>query len=218
MIVRSWERADWNSIGLSKPSSDDFFAAVATWVFFNATIPLNTAYVRLIDSTGCWHAEALLLPVPENWFLAMLATDAMFEELATRAYVIERISGFTGSRCLGGIASLVLSVAMHVPGSGGGCGALVHAPMLALLTGLYLWRRSMAACALTHFLLDAELVFGVPFLGHWLNWPHHAALLLVGGGLIYYAVRWRRRAAVLFPAAAEIAEKPAWGPVGARLP
>lgn len=151
IVVRIWECADWKSIGLRKLSAGDSFAVTAALLLFDALLPLNSSYVSMIESRGCRYTGASLLPVPEKWFLAMLAGDAIFEELATRAYVIERISGFTGSRYLGAIASFVLSVAMHYPGSGSGCKALEPAPMLALFTGLYLWRRSVPACALAHF-------------------------------------------------------------------
>jgi membrane protease YdiL (CAAX protease family) len=149
----------------------------------------------------------LLLPLPERWFVALLGSDAVFEELATRGYVIERVAGFTGRRWLGAVASLLLSVAMHIPRGESLCAGLSPALVLALFTGLYLWRRSVAACALAHFLVDGQLVFGVPFLGQWLRKPHYPAMLLAGEGLIYCAVRWWQRGtqgvAALFPAASE---------------
>jgi membrane protease YdiL (CAAX protease family) len=210
LIVRFWERRDYGSIGLSKPLSDDFFAGVAAWFLFDAILRLRIAYGRVIAAIG-WSdiAPADLGFSSESWLLAFIASDVIFEELATRAYIIERLRDFTGSKCLGAIGSLLLSVAMHIPGSGFR-EALLRMPMLALFTGLYLWRRSVVACALSHFLLDAQLyvlLFNVPFLGQWFYKPRYTVMLLAGEGLIYCAVRWRRRTThrpgALLPAASE---------------
>ncbi len=196
-IVRFWERADSGSMGLAKPSSDDVFAGIAVWLLFNSILPFRIAYGRLIAAIGRSNITPADLGFSsESWLLAFIASDVVFEELATRAYIIERISRFTGNEYLGAIGSMIVSVTLHVPGSGIR-GALLVAPMLASFTGLYLWRRSAVPCALAHFLLDAQiyvLLFNVPSLGQWLYRPHYTVILLAGEMLLYCAVRWRRAA------------------------
>ena len=61
-------------------------------------MPLREAYGHIIAAVG-WSdiSPADLGFSSESWLVAFIASDVMFEELATRAYVIERISGFTGS-------------------------------------------------------------------------------------------------------------------------
>jgi membrane protease YdiL (CAAX protease family) len=210
LIVRFWERSDRTSIGLSNTSLDDVFAAIAVWLLFDFCQMVFLEHKDAFAATGWIDIRPAELGIySEGFFLTFIASDVIFEEIATRSYIIERIETFTGRAYLGAAASLFVSVALHVPGRDLHQ-ALLRAPMLATLTGLYLWRRNAMACALTHFLLDAQfylMLFNVHFLLPWIYKPPHTAILLAGEGLIYCAVRWRRRsmrnAGELLPATSE---------------
>ena len=82
-----------------------------------------------------------------------LLANGIAEEVGFRGYAMERIEELTGSKFIGASVPFVVNVLVHAP-VWGLYGALVKAPILLLLVALYLWRRSLPACALAHILID----------------------------------------------------------------
>lgn len=160
-IARCGERETWSSIGISRFSLADPFLGVGTFLIYYM-IPLGWMIANVLRAGATQDAVHT-----EFWFLASVASGVFFEELATRAYVIERVVAFTGNRLLAGISSLLLSIALHIPGRSLG-GALQRGPVLLLLTVLYVWRRNIVACLIAHFLIDTALILVLSHHAGWL--------------------------------------------------
>jgi membrane protease YdiL (CAAX protease family) len=185
-IVRYWEKEPWSSVGISRFSLADPFLGVWTFLIYYL-IPLGWVMGKVLRAgvtQGAVHAEF--------WFLASVASGVLFEELATRAYIIERIIAFKGNRLLAGIASLLLSIGLHIPGYGLG-GALQRGPGMLLLTMLYIWRRNIVACLIAHFLINTALILvlshGEGWLGRWLFLRSRSWVTLLVGGAFYLILR-----------------------------
>jgi membrane protease YdiL (CAAX protease family) len=118
---------------------------------------LNGSYL-IAQGTSQGAAYAfLIMTLPLSLALVLLASGAVWEELAYRAYVFERMAGLTKSIWLGALSSLVVSLALHVP-AWGITGAVRRLPLFLILVLFYIWRRNALACALAHFLSNAMLV------------------------------------------------------------
>ena len=178
LLAFAWEQNNSQSLGLSKPYFGDLLLAVSVWLFY-----------QLIFRFIFFHLHGLFTPtrpgdlavysLPTSWFVTLLVLDAVFEELATRAYVIERLISLTGSRILAGAVSLVLSISLHIPGRNI-LQALHRIPSMSVLTVLYIWRRSILPCFLTHVLMNAAafvLLFHFPWLLLWVFHPLPASVL-----------------------------------------
>jgi hypothetical protein len=109
-------------------------------------------------------------------WLTVLAIDSFWEELATRAYVIEALRSWKSSLGLGAIVSVGASIAVHAP-EWGLFPALLKAPGFGLLVALYCWRRNF----LTNFL--CHLGFNLLVFGAARNWTIIAPLFhRIAGG------------------------------------
>jgi CAAX protease family protein len=185
-IARYWEKETWSSVGITRFSLADLFLGVATFLIYYL-IPLGWMMGKVLHAgvtQGAIHTEF--------WFLASVASSVFFEELANRAYIIERVIAFTGSRLLAGIASLLLSITLHIPGRTLG-GALQRGPVLLLLTVLYIWRRNVVACLVAHFLINAMLILVLShdagWLVRWLFLPSRSWITLLVCGILYLILR-----------------------------
>jgi membrane protease YdiL (CAAX protease family) len=166
LLAIVWERDGARSLGVSKPYFGDLPLAVSAWLFYQ--IIFRFIFFRFY--TPATHKglgdSQVFLSLPARWSISLLVLDVVFEEFATRAYVIERVISFTGSRMLAGAVSLVLSISLHIPGRDV-WQALRRIPMMSLLTVLYIWRRSILPGVFTHILMDAAvfvLLFHFPWL------------------------------------------------------
>jgi len=192
LIVHFWEGKDLGSIGIEKPSLDDFFWGVGAWLFVGCVIDAIFRY----HHTGIPRAAAFrgsaFFSTREGWLVTDLTATVLFEDLTTRGYIIERASQYTGSIWLASIASFLLSVAMHLPVHGL-AGTLGLAPLLLSLTTLYAWRRTIAACMLAHLLSDLtlEFILHAPSIAVWLFRSHHELIILLIGSLLYWSFKRR---------------------------
>ena len=188
LLTLVWERNNSRSLGLSRPYFGDLLLAVSAWLFYQL---INRFIYDFHLYTPVTHAglddSEVFFSLPARWSITLLVLDVVFEELATRAYVIERMISFTGSRVLAGTVSLVLSISLHIPGRDV-WQALHRIPSMSLLTGLYVWRRSIAPCALTHVLLDTAtffLLFHFPWLLLWIIHPLPDSFLFMASILLW---------------------------------
>ena len=78
--------------------------------------------------------------------------NSVYEE-TWRAFAIERVETISGSAVTAATFSLMASVSTHVP-YWGFRGALVIAPAQLVLVLLYLGRRSLPTCVVTHLIGD----------------------------------------------------------------
>ncbi|MGA6974167.1 MAG: CPBP family intramembrane glutamic endopeptidase, partial [Candidatus Binatus sp.] len=124
--------------------------------------------------------------------LTSLAFGILFEELATRAYIIERVIDFTGNRLLAGLASVLVSLAIHLPGRTLGEMFRVT-PIILLMTVLYIWRRNLVPGFIAHFLGNAVtplMLSPIRNLVLWLVLPSRNWIVALPVGASYLALHY----------------------------
>ena len=188
LLTFGWERNNPGSLGLSKPYFGDLLLAVSAWLFYQliSRIIFDFHLYSPVTHTGLGDSE-IFLSLPPRWSVTLLILDVVFEELATRAYVIERMISFTGSRVLAGTISIVLSISLHIPGRDI-WQALRRIPMMLVLTALYVWRRSIVPCVSTHILMDVGvfvILFHFPWLLLWIIHPLPDSFLFMASILVW---------------------------------
>jgi membrane protease YdiL (CAAX protease family) len=187
-LVHWWEQGTWSSIGFSRPTLADLFIGVSFFLIA-CLITLPSSKIRLSLPSSAPGSVGI-----ELWFLAIVASGVLFEEVATRAYIIEHVAKLTGSTALAGIASLCLAFGAHLLGRNLAA-ALSRGPVLLLLTALYLWRRNILPGVIAHFLLDASVLLMVSSAGWLVEWtlsPTPLCLALASVFLLYL-ITWYLR-------------------------
>lgn len=101
---------------------------------------------------------AYSLPV----IVALILTTATTEEILFRGYVIERLEELTGRPWLAIGFSFVVFMAPHVAFFGP-LWLATNGPGVVLLYVLYVWRRNLVACMITHLIANSLLL--IPALG-----------------------------------------------------
>ena len=167
LIVTFWERKTLRSAGLARIRVEDLFAGTSAWLMYSLLFPIIVRLSHLGPTYGRVVSGGDPFVVPDRWQYTMFFLDILLEEFASRGYLIERIISFSGSGKLAAGCSLAFSVAMHIPGRGFTL-ALNRAPLIMLLTVLYMLQRSVVPCLVKHALTD----MGMPFIAF------HAVALL----------------------------------------
>jgi len=169
-IARWWEKDPWSSLGISRPSRVDPFLGVVAFLVYGDYLYIGSSILRYWIATNfsSLHTPNLTFSLAV-YSLVTTALFVLFEELATRAYIIERVIKFTGNRLFAGLASVLVSLAIHVPGRTLG-DILRIAPITLLLTALYIWRRNIVPAFIAHFLGNAvaTLILNPP--RRWVLW------------------------------------------------
>jgi len=153
LLVRYWERMGLESVGLRMPSLSDVACALLFSLVNFYLIALRYRLKSALPLGLVPYNEGSWLSLPQPAWFTLLIADVFEEELGARAYVIERLESWSGSRWLAGGLSWLASTLMHAR-SYGIAGGLRRAPMMLLLVVLYLWRRNLPTCMLAHFLID----------------------------------------------------------------
>jgi membrane protease YdiL (CAAX protease family) len=137
-------------------------AAIGVWIVFEMSSPMLLSWGRLVTHFALAGKVSELPPfdrqiwtLSAGWFYAIISADVVFEELITRAYLIERMTMFLGSIWIAGAISFLVSLALHVPGRNF-YEALLRAPLILVLVAMYMYSRSLIACSLLHFLVNAS--------------------------------------------------------------
>jgi hypothetical protein len=192
LLTFAWERNSASSLGLSSPYVGDLLLAVSAWLLYQLINRFIYDFHLYTPGThtGLGDSE-VFFSLPARWSITLLVLDVVFEELATRTYVIERMISFTGSHVLAGMVSLVLSISLHIPGRDV-WQALHRMPSMSLLTGLYVWRRSIIPCVLTHVPMDVAMflvLFHFPWLLVWVIPQRRVAILFTVSMLAWICVQ-----------------------------
>ena len=154
--VHLLEHKPRSSIGLRRLSRRDIGNALLVSLI-EFSLSGRISGLHFASWTGIIVSGPAIDRLPWTVCVAFLTADAFAEELWCRGYVIERVLTISGRAWVAAVVSPIASLAIHVPAHGI-YGALYLAPMMLLLTVLYLWRRSSSCCILAHFLIDAELL------------------------------------------------------------
>jgi len=190
-IARWWEKVPWSSLGISRPSLADPFLGVAAFVIYMdysyIENPIVSYWIATNFSSLHWHHRPFSVAV---LWLITLAFSILFEELATRAYIIERVIDFTDNRLLAGLASVLVSLAIHLPGRDPGT-MLRVIPIILLMTMLYIWRRNLVPGFIAHFLGNAvlsQILDPMRRLVQWLVIPSRNWIVALLAGASYLAL------------------------------
>jgi len=152
-LVRTREHQPLSSIGwTSAPAS-----RVALWTLIGIVgcvvalavglLAVNLFGLRFGSAPG---AAEVKHPM---WVTLLIVLRAgTIEELFYRGYAIDRIGRVSGSRVLGIALPLIVFAGFHY-GQGAG-GVLIALLLGAVLSALYVWKKSLAANMLAHFLVD----------------------------------------------------------------
>lgn len=170
-IARWWEKDPWSSIGISRPSLADPFLGVAAFLVYRDYLFIENSILRnwIATNFSSLHRPNLTFSIAVS-LLASTALGVLFEELATRAYIIEeRVIKFTGNRLFAGLASVLVSLAIHLPGRSLE-EMLRVTPIILLMTVLYIWRRNIVPAFIAHFLGNAVATLILNPLRHWVLW------------------------------------------------
>ena len=158
IMVVFWEGLPLSSIGIHFPRMADFplaLAVAAIGVCLDALLQLHPINLTSAAQLAANAQEDRRLYGLPSWLRITMALSAgISEEIAARAYLIERLWSATHSAVLAASFSSIASALAHVPNFGPdwGLGILPGQVLLALL---YLWRRNLWTCAAAHFLGDA---------------------------------------------------------------
>jgi uncharacterized protein len=163
MLVLYWERLPLRSIGLKPAHAKDFAWGLCGFLLgilaFAAVTPLVSALG--LGSAEAGVGEIAKLPVYVAVFMAI--TAGITEEIVFRGYAIERLAVLTGNAKIGAALAYIIFVALHAPGWGAG-GTLQIGAWSLVVTGLYLWKRSLMPCIVMHVLNDLFAFVLIPAL------------------------------------------------------
>jgi len=192
-IARWWEKGPWSSIGISPPSLTDPFLGVVAFLVYTDDVYIGNSILHYWIATNFSS-----LHTPNHTFsiavslLASTALSVLFEELATRAYIIERVIKFTGNRWLAGLASVLVSLAIHLPGRTLGEMFRVT-PIILLMTVLYIWRRNLVPGFIAHFVGNAVtplMLSPIRDLVLWLVLPSRNWIVALPAAVLYLALHY----------------------------
>jgi len=96
--------------------------------------------------------------------LVLLLVVAVAEETIFRGYLILRLTAVTGSSTVAAVLATILFAFGH--GYEGAGGAVAVGFLGLVFAFVYLWRRSLVAPMVMHFLQDLLAVVALPLLGH----------------------------------------------------
>jgi membrane protease YdiL (CAAX protease family) len=152
VIVLRWERLPVRSIGWKRLERRDLYWIAPLWVVLIAASALQGS--RLAENRPV--QTIFSLPV---WFrVLMVITAPITEEIIYRGYTLERLTTLLGNVWLAGLITWIGFTAAHVPFFGVRQALFGTAPGVALITLLYIRRRSLPAVILLHFLLDLPIL------------------------------------------------------------
>ena len=97
------------------------------------------------------------------WTVTLIVLRAgVAEEVFFRGYIIERLSGLTGSTVLAAIVSLIAFALFHY--NQGYAGIFAAFILGGIMTAVYIWKRDLKANIIAHFLVDFVLNVLLPLV------------------------------------------------------
>lgn len=149
------ERRPISSIGLVTPNwKTVLFGALGALLMVGG---MALIYLVLFPALGLSPNEpgtALIKALPFWFRVLIIVRAAVFEEIYFRGFMIERLTEIVRSRWCAAAISLAVFTLAHL-GYWGWAHLMIAAFGGIVLTGLYLWRRDLAANMIAHLLTDA---------------------------------------------------------------
>ncbi len=156
--IRRWKPSD---LGIRRLRLLDIAAALGSLVIAVVLGGIASHIAVMPSSLSDLHKMAA---VPLSVRIALVLTAAISEEFMYRGYALEELAYLTGNRGLAGLLSLAVFTISHVGLYGLSRALVVPAVVGAVLTALYLWRRNLPSCMLTHAMLDGLFLIAIPAL------------------------------------------------------
>ncbi len=100
--------------------------------------------------------------MPLGLRIALVFTAGICEEMLFRGYAIERLKVLTGNIWVAGLVGTVFFTLGHLPRYGFSGGLFGVALIGAILSSIYIWRRSLTACIALHWFVDGVSMLIVP--------------------------------------------------------
>jgi membrane protease YdiL (CAAX protease family) len=190
-IARWWEKDPWSSVGISRPSLADPFLGVAAFLVYRDYLYIGNSIIRDWIARNSSSPPRLPFPGAALW-MTSLAFGILFEELATRAYIVERVIAFNNNRLLAGLVSVLVSLALHLPGR-----TLEEmlrvTPIILLMTMLYIWRRNLVPGFIAHFVGNAAadlMLSPIRDFVLWLVLPSRNWIVALPAAALYLALHY----------------------------
>ena len=192
LIARFWENGPWRTLGFSRMKSADLLLGLSGFLLYINYLYYQDSILHHWIATN-FAALSATHPIPhqEIWVLWSVAVGAFFEELATRAYIIERVIVLTGSRAAASVVSICVSLIFHVPGRTFD-NLLEVTPIILFMTFLYLWRRNLVPSLTAHFLgnaFSALVLTPSRWMVLWIFDPNRNWIILAAGAAFYLLAR-----------------------------
>ena len=159
------ERRPLSSIGIRKPRLSDFAYGVGAFVIGELAVYSEAWIFSPSHFTGGEGQRALFQRLPLWLMIVESIVNGITEEMTARGFAVERLSQLTHNTVAGAALALIVDLLAHIP-FWGFRETIVLAPAQVALLILYLWRRSLAPCAIGHILVDLfpRLVVVLPAL------------------------------------------------------
>lgn len=154
-VVLIWERQPRASLGIQKLRwSTPLLGLGIAALMVHVVGPFSIWVTRSLGTAGFSAGLARQAIFPGWYKVAAAITAGVVEEVCYRGYAVERLATVTGNIWLASAVSVTAFVLAHVPlwGWGPAPSFLITS---SVLTGIYLWRRDVMACALGHAVTDA---------------------------------------------------------------
>jgi membrane protease YdiL (CAAX protease family) len=152
-IYRSQEQQSFAALGLAKLS----LGRLAGWTLIALlgcalALGLGLLCVQVFDLRFGSAPGTVSVKLP-LWVTSLVMLRAgIVEELFYRGYAINRLQALTGSKALAvGVPLLIFASFHYTQGAGG---VVISFLLGAVLTAIYLWKRSLVVVMLAHFLVD----------------------------------------------------------------
>ena len=156
-IIRRKERLGWDSVGLQRPPlGNTAIWVVVTFVGVLVALAMAFALIKLFHlPVGSMDSQALAA-LPKWVLLVAIIRAGFIEELFCRGYAIERLQSLTGSLILAAGIPLFIFAVLHY--RQGWAGIIVALLTGAVLTAVYIYKRSLWVTIAVHFVVDFILL------------------------------------------------------------
>lgn len=154
--VRRVEHRPLSSIGVRGTRWTGYALTPLWWLGIILLDVLVVWLIRNVDIDTSTARSILELPVWTK--ILIVLTAAVTEEFLFRGYAVERLHELTGWMWIAAVIATLVFVAFHIPAYGVVAG-LVRLPGSAVLTWIYIRRRSLAPVIVVHAMIDLPIVF-----------------------------------------------------------
>lgn len=153
-IVLYGERRPLSSIGIKRPHMSDIALGIGAFALGEVAMYVQATLLPHSFSASGAGRLALFQRLPLWLMLVEAVLNGITEEMSARGFAVERLSEVTRSTVTGAGIALALNLMAHLP-YWGIRRTILLAPGQMVFLALYLWRRSVAPCAIGHILNDA---------------------------------------------------------------